>query len=67
MGAIITFVLGWLLGVFTPHLLEPIARAIGTAWARMVRGDSRGTHYIVLRETKIERVRSFLKLAPRSN
>jgi hypothetical protein len=63
----LTFILGWIVGIFTPHVLEPISRVLGGVWHLATRrhfDDEDPITYAVDRSVKTERVRRFLRLNP---
>ena len=60
------FVFGGLFGIFTPHLLEPVSRWIGTAWHVATRRRTLDEHdpitYVIHKAMVIERVRKFFRI-----
>jgi hypothetical protein len=62
-------VFGWLAWLFKPHLVNLIARMVGTAWHLATRrhlDDQSPTALIVHKHTKILRVQQFLRISPRA-
>jgi hypothetical protein len=65
MTNFIFLVIGWILGVFTHHALEPVARLIGTIWHRASRRtlpEQDATSYAIHKALKIHQVRRFFKI-----
>ena len=65
------FLAGWILGVFTPHILEPISRGLGTLWHRATRNglpEHDDVSYAIHQQMKIQEVRMFFRIKrPGSN
>ena len=65
MGERRSFLGGWIFGIFTPHLLEPISQQIGTFWHHRTQhhldADDPWT-LVIHRQAKIQRVRDFFEI-----
>jgi len=65
MSELLMFAPGWLVGVFTPHVLEPLSRVIGSAWRLATRrrlDEHDPTSYAIHRTLKIHKVRKFFRI-----
>ena len=65
MFAFLWFVLGWVLGIFTAHILELISRLLRTVWCLVTRSEgheSRSSWDVIRKNWKITQVRRFFGL-----
>lgn len=65
MSEFLMFALGWLVGVFTPQVLQPLSRAIGIAWHLATRrhlNEHDATSYAIHKALKIHNVRKFFRI-----
>jgi hypothetical protein len=65
MSYFVALAVGWLLGIFTPHILEPLCRWIGTVWHLATRKRLDGHDsitYTIHKQVKIELVRKFFRI-----
>lgn len=65
LEAVASFMLGWLIGVFTPHVLEPLSRLIGSVWHLATRrklDEHDGVTYAIDKSVKTAHVRKFLRV-----
>ena len=65
MSDVLWLVLGWVLGIFTSHILEPITRWFVTGWYLVTRPkkDRGSLRYELEKNWNLDRVRQFLKIS----
>ena len=67
MSDILWVVFGWILGLFTAPILEPVSRWLGTGWHLLTRRKNLDKHdrllYVIRKEDTIERIRKFFKIS----
>ena len=62
MSPFIWLVIGWVIGVFTARILEPISHLLGTIWHLATRrslDEHDSVSYVIHKQMKIFRVRQF--------
>ena len=67
MSDILWFVLGWILGLFTAPILEPVSRWLGTGWHLLTRRKTLDEHdritYAIDKAWTIKKIRKFFKIS----
>ena len=65
MSDVLWLMLGWVLGIFTRHILEPITRWFVTGWHLVTRPkkDRGSLRYELEKNWNLDRVRQFLKIS----
>ena len=65
MSPFIWLVIGWVIGVFTARILEPISHLLGTIWHLATRrslDEHDSVSYVIHKQMKIFRVRQFFRI-----